>query len=155
MILSLSCLTHRRCWTRSKHKLSHIPTSYRLLTSTDADPDIKLKKLTGILTSEHLDAYIVPTGDPHLGTARHHVYIYIYYHAHCRTALHSTSHHNSKLVIGEYSASRYERRQYISGFTGSAGTAVVLQTGQALLWTDGRCVSPVSRSVSKPLAHML
>ena len=37
----------------------------------------------------------------------------------------------------EYVASCDERRAYISGFTGSAGTALVLQT-RALLWTDGR-----------------
>lgn len=37
----------------------------------------------------------------------------------------------------EYIAPRDRRREFISGFTGSAGTAVVTQT-QALLWTDGR-----------------
>lgn len=37
----------------------------------------------------------------------------------------------------EYIAPVDMRRQYVSNFTGSAGTAVVTQT-QALLWTDGR-----------------
>lgn len=37
----------------------------------------------------------------------------------------------------EYVASCDDRRAFISGFTGSAGTAVVLQDS-ALLWTDGR-----------------
>jgi Xaa-Pro aminopeptidase len=37
----------------------------------------------------------------------------------------------------EYVASSEERRSYLSGFTGSAGTAVVTMD-QALLWTDGR-----------------
>jgi len=40
--------------------------------------------------------------------------------------------HNS-----EYLAECDERRQYVSGFTGSAGTAIVTPK-QALMWTDGR-----------------
>lgn len=37
----------------------------------------------------------------------------------------------------EYISSTDERRSFISGFDGSAGTAVVTLNG-ALLWTDGR-----------------
>lgn len=37
----------------------------------------------------------------------------------------------------EYAPSCDERRHFISGFTGSAGTAVVT-TDAAALWTDGR-----------------
>jgi len=37
----------------------------------------------------------------------------------------------------EYTAAPHKRRQFISGFTGSAGTAVVT-TDKAMLWTDGR-----------------
>ena len=37
----------------------------------------------------------------------------------------------------EYVCDADMRRQFISGFTGSAGTALILQD-QALLWTDGR-----------------
>ena len=37
----------------------------------------------------------------------------------------------------EYAPASQERRHYISGFTGSAGTALVT-SDQALLWTDGR-----------------
>jgi Xaa-Pro aminopeptidase len=37
----------------------------------------------------------------------------------------------------EYVATAFERRTFISGFTGSAGCAVV-STSQAALWTDGR-----------------
>ena len=37
----------------------------------------------------------------------------------------------------EYSAACYARREFLSGFTGSAGTAVVTKDS-ALLWTDGR-----------------
>ncbi|KAG5671242.1 hypothetical protein PVAND_001451 [Polypedilum vanderplanki] len=38
---------------------------------------------------------------------------------------------------GEYIAARDRRRAFITGFTGSAGTAVITQN-KALLWTDGR-----------------
>lgn len=38
---------------------------------------------------------------------------------------------------GEYLASHWELRRYISGFTGSAGSLVVT-AGRALLWTDSR-----------------
>lgn len=51
-----------------------------------------------------VDAYIVPTEDPHMS---------------------------------EYPPDCYKRREYITNFTGSAGTAVVTAK-QALLWTDGR-----------------
>lgn len=37
----------------------------------------------------------------------------------------------------EYIAPCHKRREFISGFTGSAGTAIVTQN-EALLWTDGR-----------------
>ena len=41
------------------------------------------------------------------------------------------------LFKSEYLSPRDKRREWISGFTGSAGTAVI--TGdQAALWTDGR-----------------
>jgi hypothetical protein len=36
-----------------------------------------------------------------------------------------------------YVADAFNRRAFISGFTGSAGT-VVITAKQALLWTDGR-----------------
>lgn len=39
--------------------------------------------------------------------------------------------------MSEYVSSNFARRAFISGFTGSAGTAIVLQD-KALLWTDGR-----------------
>ena len=37
----------------------------------------------------------------------------------------------------EYVGSYFKARKYITGFTGSAGTAVITQT-EAGLWTDGR-----------------
>jgi Xaa-Pro aminopeptidase len=47
----------------------------------------------------------------------------------------------------EYVASCDDRRAFISGFTGSAGTALVLQS-QALLWTDGRYFLQASEQLS-------
>ena len=39
--------------------------------------------------------------------------------------------------MSEYIANVDKRREYISSFAGSAGTAVVMEE-KALLWTDGR-----------------
>jgi len=39
--------------------------------------------------------------------------------------------------LSEYAPDHYNRREFVSGFTGSAGTAVIMKD-QALLWTDGR-----------------
>ncbi|GAA5953685.1 hypothetical protein JCM21900_001702 [Sporobolomyces salmonicolor] len=47
----------------------------------------------------------------------------------------------------EYTAPADDRRAWISGFTGSAGTAVVLKD-QALLWTDGRYHQQASQQLS-------
>ena len=41
------------------------------------------------------------------------------------------------LFQSEYLANSDERRAFVSGFTGSAGTAVITET-DACLWTDGR-----------------
>jgi Xaa-Pro aminopeptidase len=48
----------------------------------------------------------------------------------------------------EYVAACDERRAYVSGFTGSAGTAVVTPT-RALLWTDGRYFLQASQQLSE------
>jgi Xaa-Pro aminopeptidase len=41
------------------------------------------------------------------------------------------------VLQSEFMASSYERRAFISGFTGSAGS-VVITKDTAALWTDGR-----------------
>ena len=64
----------------------------------------RLLALRAELARLKLDAFIVPSDDPHQS---------------------------------EYVAPCYERRAFISGFDGSAGTAVVT-ADDALLWTDGR-----------------
>lgn len=43
--------------------------------------------------------------------------------------------------LSEYVHPCYDRRAFISGFTGSAGT-VLVTADEALLWTDGRCAPP-------------
>ncbi|EQC26615.1 hypothetical protein SDRG_15555 [Saprolegnia diclina VS20] len=56
----------------------------------------------------------------------------------------ASSHHVKALLVesedahgSEYVSDRNKRRAFVSGFTGSAGTAL-LTTDKALLWTDGR-----------------
>ena len=64
----------------------------------------KLQALRASMKEEGIDAYIIPSSDPH----------------------------NS-----EYAAPRWQSRKWVSGFTGSAGTIVVLKN-LACLWADGR-----------------
>lgn len=64
----------------------------------------KLHRLRTLMVDVGVDAYVVPTEDPHLS---------------------------------EYVPNAYARREFISGFQGSAGTALVTASG-AWLWTDGR-----------------
>lgn len=64
----------------------------------------RVDKLRELMYERDIEAYIIPTSDPHQS---------------------------------EYLADYYKTREYISGFTGSAGTAVVTRD-KAGLWTDGR-----------------
>jgi len=64
----------------------------------------KIDKLRKLMDERDIEAYIVPTSDPHQS---------------------------------EYLADYYKTREYISGFTGSAGTAVIT-SDKAGVWTDGR-----------------
>ena len=66
--------------------------------------DQVLRNFKSQLLSEGLDAFVIPTDDPHLS---------------------------------EYTAPYYARREFISGFTGSAGAAVVT-LDKSYLFTDGR-----------------
>eukprot|EP00195_Chlamydomonas_chlamydogama_P009509 CAMPEP_0202892282 /NCGR_PEP_ID=MMETSP1392-20130828/2027_1 /ASSEMBLY_ACC=CAM_ASM_000868 /TAXON_ID=225041 /ORGANISM="Chlamydomonas chlamydogama, Strain SAG 11-48b" /LENGTH=683 /DNA_ID=CAMNT_0049576179 /DNA_START=304 /DNA_END=2355 /DNA_ORIENTATION=- len=50
--------------------------------------------------------------------------------------------------MSEYIADCFKRREYLSKFTGSAGTVVVTQE-QALLWTDGRYFLQASQELGK------
>merc|ERR1712071_715956 len=78
-------------------------------TSKDNDKSIEssvdlLDALRNEMKKANVDAYIVPSDDPHLS---------------------------------EYVAEAYGRRAFLSGFDGSAGTALVTEDN-AYLWTDSR-----------------
>mmetsp|Transcript_10818 Transcript_10818/g.16466 ORF Transcript_10818/g.16466 Transcript_10818/m.16466 type:complete len:641 (-) Transcript_10818:45-1967(-) len=79
--------------------ISRLPLRYRYASTCS-----KLRLLREQLSTNGIDAYIIPSGDPHMS---------------------------------EYTASCFDRRQYMTNFTGSAGTAIVT-TSAAFLWTDGR-----------------
>lgn len=64
----------------------------------------RLEKLRNLMRERNIDAYIVPTSDPHQS---------------------------------EYLSDYYRTREFISGFTGSAGTALITMN-EALLRTDSR-----------------
>lgn len=64
----------------------------------------RLEKLRNLMNDRKIDAYIIPTSDPHQS---------------------------------EYISDYYKTREFISGFTGSAGTVVVTKD-KAGLWTDSR-----------------
>lgn len=63
-----------------------------------------VEKLRGYMKKKKLDAFIIPSNDPHMS---------------------------------EYTPAHWQCRQWISGFNGSAGTAVVTLE-KAALWTDSR-----------------
>ncbi len=76
----------------------------------------KLEKFRNILKNEHIDAFIIPTSDPHKS---------------------------------EYIADYWKLREWISGFSGSAGTAVITQN-HAGLWTDSRYFVQAEKQLHKP-----
>ncbi|KAE9598125.1 putative hydrolase [Lupinus albus] len=83
------------------------PSSEITKTHSTPKPDPKLNSLRNLFSKPggvSIDAYIIPSHDPHQS---------------------------------EFIAECYSRREYISGFNGSAGTAVVTKD-KAALWTDGR-----------------
>ena len=75
----------------------------------------RLEDLRNLMADRKIDAYIIPTSDPHQS---------------------------------EYLADHYKEREFISGFTGSAGTAVITMN-EAKLWTDSRYFL----QAEKELAH--
>lgn len=79
-----------------------------------AAADARLAAFRSQLVANGLDAFVVPTADPH----------------------------NS-----ECPPPAFARRSFLSGFSGSAGTALVTATG-AWLWTDGRYFLQASRELS-------
>ena len=71
---------------------------------TSETPRAHIERLREWMGRHGLDAFIVPTADPHMS---------------------------------EYTADHWQSRKWLTGFTGSAGTAVVTAT-EAGLWTDSR-----------------
>ena len=71
---------------------------------TSETPRAHIERLREWMRRHGLDAFIVPTADPHMS---------------------------------EYTADHWQSRKWLTGFTGSAGTAVVTAT-EAGLWTDSR-----------------
>ena len=74
----------------------------------------RLEDLRKLMADRKIEAYIIPTSDPHQS---------------------------------EYLADYYKDRQFISGFTGSAGTAVVT-SNQAKVWTDSRYFLQAEKELS-------
>ena len=75
----------------------------------------RLEDLRNLMADRKIDAYIIPTSDPHQS---------------------------------EYMADHYKEIEFISGFTGSAGSAVITMN-EARLWTDSRYFL----QAQKELAH--
>lgn len=88
----------------SQHSAPGSSVSVPPSAASEAPTTSRLAALRAELARRGVDAFVVPSGDPH---------------------------------SSEYSAACFGRREFLSNFTGSAGTAVV--TAQdAFLWTDGR-----------------
>lgn len=73
----------------------------------------RIKTFKALLKAKSLDAFIIPSSDPHLS---------------------------------EYVASHWKVREWISGFTGSAGTIAITQT-EVGLWTDSRYFAQASEQL--------
>ena len=54
----------------------------------------------------------------------------------------------------EYVANKDKRVLWASGFSGSAGTALVMNDGSALLWTDGRYFAQANSELQAPWTLM-
>lgn len=90
--------------TNNLNSLTDAEGAKGLASSTALTPGEKLEALRSKMKELNIDAYIVPSDDPHLS---------------------------------EYVPEAYMRRKFLTGFGGSAGTAVVFQK-EACLWTDSR-----------------
>lgn len=73
----------------------------------------RIEKLRELMKDRKIEAYIIPTSDPHQS---------------------------------EYLADYYKTREFISGFTGSAGVALVTMN-EAKLWTDSRYFLQASKEL--------
>ena len=108
---------HQTLTFLSRHRGGETTNSVKMTSSATTEcsastaavpttPSPKLDALRSKMKSLNIDAYVVPTDDPHLS---------------------------------EYVSDAYMRRAFLTGFKGSAGTAVVTND-KAFLWTDSRYV---------------
>lgn len=81
----------------------------------------KIAQLRAKMEEVNVQAYIVPTSDPHMS---------------------------------EYNAVHYEARHWLTGFTGSAGTALVTQD-DAKLWADGRYFIQAENQIKGSLFELM
>jgi len=102
-LFSTAGITRRNIESLSKRRMSTTTISSSTTEKATVSSSV-LNEFRSKLSSLGLDAYLIPSDDPHLS---------------------------------EYVASAYGRRAYISGFDGSAGTALVFDNS-AYLWTDSR-----------------
>eukprot|EP00168_Porphyra_purpurea_P001488 TRINITY_DN1180_c0_g1_i19.p2 TRINITY_DN1180_c0_g1~~TRINITY_DN1180_c0_g1_i19.p2 ORF type:complete len:291 (+),score=90.23 TRINITY_DN1180_c0_g1_i19:123-875(+) len=100
--------------------MAPVPTHPKGTLPDAAAADARLAAFREQLTAAGLDAFIIPSADPH----------------------------NS-----EFAPAAFARRAYLSGFTGSAGTAVVTAAG-AWVWTDGRYFLQATRELPPSWALM-
>ena len=103
-----------------KRKLASATKNVYTMTYCKTISD-RVEMLRGYMNRHGLDAFIIPTSDPHMS---------------------------------EYTPAHWQARQWISGFSGSAGTAVVTAQ-KAALWTDSRYFLAASGQLaSTPFALM-
>lgn len=84
-----------------------------------------------------ISAYIIPADDCHQ-----------VFELNCNLIITENNSCNVNFVQSEYINETDERRSFVSGFDGSAGTAVVTQK-EALLWTDGRYFQQAEKQLDK------
>lgn len=122
-------------------------------------PKEKLDLLRKRMQELDLDVYLVPTDDPHLsGMLRLGLVVLVLVAICCRTtsvSIECMSHSHCLFfvylyVLSEYVPEAYKRREFLTGFSGSAGTAVVTAT-EALLWTDSRYWNEASLQIDADL----
>ncbi|KAK8798807.1 hypothetical protein WA158_007891 [Blastocystis sp. Blastoise] len=93
---------------------SFIKNTINIQKSFMMSSSAKLHQLRSLMKKENIQAYVVPTGDPHLS---------------------------------EYVPDAYMRRDWLTEFSGSAGSVVT--EDKALLWTDGRYWEQAEKQLSQ------
>ncbi|KXJ17195.1 Xaa-Pro aminopeptidase 1 [Exaiptasia diaphana] len=116
MFSCFSCSTVRRLRECGEGKEKYVPKTAQDTTQRLAALRLLMRNVT--LTGG-IKAYIIPSSDPHQDQ---------------NNILHDFE---AKAEQTEYVAAHHKRREFITGFTGSRGTAIVTQH-KAAMWTDGR-----------------